>query len=747
MSHKIYRIFVAVVVLLAGCLLLRAISSEASEPDLSAGDAIATGPSFTNHNIEAQSLEDNPLAAGSSAYSIAGDGANLHYQPFVNTSASWLWETETVIQNTTVTDTDFSLHYYDTDGVLVTTKVYTLSAHASQTYPASDAVGDDFSGSLVITSAQDIAAIAHGTPIPYWPGEGLVSYAAATTGITEIALAPIYRDPGGWNSTFALQNTTDATTALTITFHNITGTVIHTYTDTLSGWGARNYAAASWEALGEDFRGSAIVQADQPLVGVMLAVDPAVGVMAHNSIPTSESSGGGGALPINYLHLPFVKKNHPRSSSIWLHNRGESSANFVIDFYDSEGNIDCSVQDQIPVDGQQMLNLLDLWEISDGYLGSAIVASDQPVDAWVNASTTASNDERIGYEAIAAISETVAVPFVHTYVATNTTETRIFVQNTGADDAAVSLSYYAENGILANSVSDFIPPGAMQTFEPSGVRGSAIVTGTQPLAVVGYVEHDPLATTHQSTLDTLQKGDPCTSTYTLHNAGGQAATLQHTFYDQFHRYEHSFGDSLSANQSRIYDLDAMSEIPAGYTGYGVVNADQPFTYTLDACPTCVPVEGVTIAGPTAAAVDETVPFTGTVSPVDATLPITYTWDFGDGSSMASVGSSVSHIFTLPGIYSVVLTATNPSTTQPVTAELELLIGVAVDYQHTLTPTMRGGECTSVYTITNQGSDPATLVNDFYTETDQWLYSRDDALDIGETGVYDLADVDALPDEV
>lgn len=743
MSYRKYQIVVLVIVLISGCLLLRAISSQASEAALSTDDRIATEPSFTEHNMGVQSLEDNSLAAGSSTYSVAGENAKLHYQPFVNTSATWLWETETAIQNTTVTDTELSLHYYDGDGVLVTTEVYTLPAHASQTYLASDAVGDGFSGSLVITSAQNIAAIAHGTPIPYWAGEGLVSYATPTISTTEMILAPIYRNPGGWNSTFSLQNTADVPTALTVTFHNITGTLIYSHTDTLPSRGSANYATPSWDALGEDFQGIAIVQADSPLVGVTLAVDPAAGVMAHNSIPISESSGGGTGLEDYCLHLPFVNKNYPGSSLIWLHNRGESPANVMINFYDSEGNVVCSwnVAEQIPVNGQQMLSLLDLWEIPDGYLGSAIVASDSPVDAWVNASTTAGNDERIGYEATAAGSETVAVPFVRG-IAPNAPTTRIFVQNIGADDAAVSLSYYDENGALTNTVSDFIPPGAMQTFEPSEVRGSAIVTGVQPLAVVGYVERDPLASTHQSTLDDLQKGDLCTSTYTLHNAGSQMATLQHTFYDQFHRYEHTFGDSLSVDQSRTYDLDEINELPTGYTGYGVVNADQPFTYTLDACPTCVPAEAVTIAAPAIAAVGEAVPFTGTVSPADATPPITYTWDFGDGT--IATGSSIAHTYAMAGTYSVVLTATNSCSTQKVTAAHTLSIG-APSYQQTISPTMRGGLCTSVYTLTNQGDATATVVHDFYDEMDQWLHSLNDSLAPGATAVYDLGEITELDD--
>ncbi|MFP4393905.1 MAG: PKD domain-containing protein [Anaerolineales bacterium] len=70
--------------------------------------------------------------------------------------------------------------------------------------------------------------------------------------------------------------------------------------------------------------------------------------------------------------------------------------------------------------------------------------------------------------------------------------------------------------------------------------------------------------------------------------------------------------------------------------------------------------------PMPASVGKTLIFTGTAS---GSSPITYTWDFGDDSG--GEGNPRAHIYTAPGDYSVVMTATNLCSVYTATREIEV----------------------------------------------------------------------------
>jgi PKD repeat protein len=68
---------------------------------------------------------------------------------------------------------------------------------------------------------------------------------------------------------------------------------------------------------------------------------------------------------------------------------------------------------------------------------------------------------------------------------------------------------------------------------------------------------------------------------------------------------------------------------------------------------CQPVAAVTVEGPAALQVSETGTYTAAYAPLTATLPVTLTW--GDGT----VGATAAYSWTLPGTYTLTVTATNP----------------------------------------------------------------------------------------
>ena len=74
-----------------------------------------------------------------------------------------------------------------------------------------------------------------------------------------------------------------------------------------------------------------------------------------------------------------------------------------------------------------------------------------------------------------------------------------------------------------------------------------------------------------------------------------------------------------------------------------------FTVTV----VCRPVEGVEVAGPAVLEVGEAGWYTATYVPITATAPVILTW--GNGTA----GPTAAYSWTLPGLYTLTVTATNP----------------------------------------------------------------------------------------
>jgi CSLREA domain-containing protein len=68
---------------------------------------------------------------------------------------------------------------------------------------------------------------------------------------------------------------------------------------------------------------------------------------------------------------------------------------------------------------------------------------------------------------------------------------------------------------------------------------------------------------------------------------------------------------------------------------------------------CDPVETLTVEGPASLLVGETGVYSATYAPITATLPVTLTWEDG------TVGATAAYSWTLPGTYTLTVTATNP----------------------------------------------------------------------------------------
>jgi PKD repeat protein len=112
-------------------------------------------------------------------------------------------------------------------------------------------------------------------------------------------------------------------------------------------------------------------------------------------------------------------------------------------------------------------------------------------------------------------------------------------------------------------------------------------------------------------------------------------------------------------------FDARWVGPGIYTTTLEVHSNDPETplvpvaVTLTVAPPCDAVRDAAFTwAPPTPTVGQAITFTGSAT---GTPPITYTWDFGDSSVVDGPSSVVTHTYTLPGPYTVTLTASNCAT--------------------------------------------------------------------------------------
>ena len=131
---------------------------------------------------------------------------------------------------------------------------------------------------------------------------------------------------------------------------------------------------------------------------------------------------------------------------------------------------------------------------------------------------------------------------------------------------------------------------------------------------------------------------------------------------------------------------------SGGNGGGTVSTASPTTPTITISP-AAPVSG------------QSVNFSGAATDPGA-LAITYSWDFGDSSSL-SAGSSVTKTYAKAGTYTVTLTATNTAG-KAATGVATLTIAAAPPNTPVITPSLTTALTGQAVSLTGLATDPANL---------------------------------------
>jgi hypothetical protein len=174
------------------------------------------------------------------------------------------------------------------------------------------------------------------------------------------------------------------------------------------------------------------------------------------------------------------------NSGISIANLTSNEATVSITFYPQGGGAEVEYvsPDPLPADGS--LKFFPLGMLDDGFVGSAVVSSSEPVAAIVNQLTTGGGGS---YEGAAEGSLEATLPIImRGNGGYNTTFT---VQNTGSVDADVDITFTPATYGNADTDGPFtIGPGRSMTFDQSGDTelgtrfvGSAAVSSSQPVVV------------------------------------------------------------------------------------------------------------------------------------------------------------------------------------------------------------------------------------------------------------------------
>jgi len=177
-----------------------------------------------------------------------------------------------------------------------------------------------------------------------------------------------------------------------------------------------------------------------------------------------------------------------------------NDANITITFYNQDGTIAHTLSSTISAGGQKTWYLpTHVPELPDGFIGSAVVSSDQPVAAIVNTQVptvgtgTMDNPNRVGTST--GVLGTKVGPKVYLtqimkdYYGWNS---YFSVQNAGTSETIVTVHYYDTTGAEVDTDTQAIPANASYVFRqednaalPANFVGSAVIEGGgQNIAVI-----------------------------------------------------------------------------------------------------------------------------------------------------------------------------------------------------------------------------------------------------------------------
>jgi hypothetical protein len=300
-------------------------------------------------------------------------------------------------------------------------------------------------GSAVLSSDHPIIAVVR----PQVGGE-IMTYNGFSSGSLQSSLPMLFKGAwGSYNSAFYVQNV-DAGVAAHITIHYIDGAgqEICNMADTVPPLASRGYWVPAQSCVPDGWAGGVIVSSDVNIVSV---ARPHIGTQV-----TTYSGFTSGSLHM-YVPMQFKKAmDGSYDTALYVQNVDPShTASLSIDFVDNDGNITCSMHDTLPPSASRGYWGPTQFCLPDGWVGGAVISSDQPVAA---VSRSHIGDQVASYPGIGAGSTILYLPMLFKDALNGAYDAAFYIQNTDETNPAdVTITLYDVTGNVTCTSNDAIP--------------------------------------------------------------------------------------------------------------------------------------------------------------------------------------------------------------------------------------------------------------------------------------------------
>jgi CSLREA domain-containing protein len=406
------------------------------------------------------------IGAEVTSYDGFSGGSLSAYVPMLFKNAYGSYNSALYVQNVDASNTaHVTIQYYDNTGLLQCTKADTITPLSSTGYWMSSAtcdtglLPDGWVGSAVITSDQPVVTV--GRP---HIGEEVMTYDGFPSGSLNAFLPMLFNQAydGSYNAAFYIQNVHATNPAsLTFKYYDSAGTLVCTKADTIQPLASKGYwiptVTCDTGSLPVGWVGGLVVTSDQPIVSVG-RLHIGTQVTTYDGFTTGNLS--------SYFPMLFKQGYGSYDSAFYIQNTDTSnSANITIQYYDSEGTLNCTKSDTLAslasIGYWVPAATCDTGSLPDGWVGGVVVTSDRPI---VGVGRSHLGPQITTYNGFATGSLNSYLPMLFKGAFDGTYDSAFYVQNTENSSASVTVKFYDASGNLTCTRTDTIAALAVQGY-------------------------------------------------------------------------------------------------------------------------------------------------------------------------------------------------------------------------------------------------------------------------------------------
>jgi len=430
-----------------------------------------------------------PLAGAAIGYTGAWNkvsiGSNVFFPSFWKNDSDW--HSTVAIQNTSDQLATLILSFFHQDGTIAhTTENILLLPYGTYIASASEftSLPNGFYA-VAATASENIVGMVNTLDAT---GKMATAYNGANQGSLNIAIPWLTKVNVGYTSRLCIQNTTAMPTNVTIQFHNINSGNSSTLSLILSADGFNCIEPPDEPSAPSGFRGTASIIANNDIVVTVEEVRSTEG-WAQGYLGEDLYTNA----MLNYI--PLCKKTNGWQTNILFANVGTQATDIHLSYRNMDGTLlferiitgnasnygSTTCHNDFPIISPPLP--------PDDYLGSAIVAAAQSeIITLIYESNMLNNTDVFSYRGLADAASTVYVPNVG--FGLNLWKSTLSIQNADSITNSVKVFFYDQQGFATEELLDEVPPYGMKQYEidqipglPGSFEGSAIISGTHPIAV------------------------------------------------------------------------------------------------------------------------------------------------------------------------------------------------------------------------------------------------------------------------